>query len=217
MTGPAAPARSLASLLDEQAPLPAPRAAAVMSAVGDQAVRALATGANLTDLGPEQVLLHEDRSISFDLGRAPGAGGAATGVAVGACVGRMFFHALTGRPPLGADDAFEPHLTAQLEPRTIALLSSSCSDAPGQWPGAATWAQEFAHIAGPLRAPEPPSVRAQRRRRQLVIGLALTILALISVVVVLAAPGWWADATEPTDEGGLAADRPVVDQPLARS
>ncbi len=191
--------RTLAELVDAEAPLPPTRAAAVMTAV----VRALAAGPahgeQVTDLMAESVILSEDGSATVTSGAAP------DGVAAGAGVGRLLFQLLVGRRPFATDDAFEPHVTNSFPPSTVALLSRSFSDSPGQWPAVADWAAELSRIAGAHAPAEPPRVVAARRRRQVLIALALALLVLISVTVVLLAPGWWDAATDEEGRSGPAA------------
>jgi hypothetical protein len=177
-----------------------------LAAVADEVVRRERAGRGPVDLRSTDVQLHADGSVTID---PPATHPDGPGVDPGAALGRLLFQMMVGRPPLSADDAFEPHLRSRLEPSTIALVSSSCSDAPGQWPPAAAWSAELTRIAGPLLAPPAPRRVASERRRRAVLAIALAVLAAVSLVVVLAAPSWWADAT---DEGGS-----TVDQPLARS
>jgi hypothetical protein len=108
----------------------------------------------------------------------------------------MLFELLTGRPPLGRDDAFEPVVRSALSPRVSGLLARSFSEAPGQWPDAATWCEALEAEAGPMAPPLPPKVANRLRRRRLLLVAGLVLLALATLVVVLLAPTWWDSATE---------------------
>lgn len=186
--------------------MPIRRCAPVLAAVADEVVRRQHAGRGPAVLQAAAIRLHADGSVTID---PPADHPAAPGLDPGAALGRLLFELLVGRPPLSPQDAFEPHLRTQLEPSTIALVSSSCSDAPGQWPSAGDWSAELTRIAGPLVAPPAPRRVAGERRRRAILTVALAVLAAVSLAVVLAAPSWWNDAT---DEGGWAAT-----QPLARS
>lgn len=201
--------RSLASLVHDEAPLGARRAAAVLVPVARELARPRAPGdVPHTDVSSSRVLLGEDGSVRID-GR-----GAPDGVSAGAGVGRLLFELLVGRPPLSADDAAEPHLQASLAPSTVALLLRSCTDAPGQWPSVEDWQHELARIAGPMSPPLPPDQVVAHRRRARWIAVALVALVLISVAVLVLAPRWWDTATE---DGALGAAAPSGAQPFERS
>ena len=202
--------RSLATLVHDEAPLGARRAAAVLVPVAHELARPLPPGdAPPTDVTSSRVLVGEDGSALIE-GR-----GAPDGVGAGASIGRLLFELLVGRPPLSAEDAAEPHLQASLPPSTVALLLRSCTDAPGQWPSIEEWQHELARIAGPMSPPPPPAQVAAHRRRARWIAVALLVLVLISVAVLVLAPRWWDAAT---DDGALGAvERSVVAQPFERS
>jgi hypothetical protein len=201
--------RSLASLVHDEAPLGARRAAAVLVPVARELARPRAPGdAPDTDVSSSRVVLGEDGSVRIDGTGAP------DGVSAGAGIGRLLFELLVGRPPLSADDAAEPHLQASLAPSTVALLLRSCTDAPGQWPSVEDWQHELARIAGPMSPPPPPDQVAAHRRRARWIAVALATLVLISVAVLVLAPRWWDAATE---EGAPGAAAPSDAQPFERS
>lgn len=186
--------------------MPIRRCAPVLAAVADEVVRRQRAGRGPAVLQAADIRLHADGSVTID---PPADRSAERDLDAGAALGRLLFQMLVGRPPLSPQDAFEPHLRTQLEPSTIALVSSSCSEAPGQWPSADDWSAELTRISGPLVTPPAPRRVAGERRRRAVLAVALAVLAAVSLAVVVAAPSWWSDAT---DEGGV-----VVDQPLARS
>ncbi len=176
-------------MVRDEAPLAPRRAASVLVAVCRELELLTSSGTAVTDLSAGRIELAGDGSARIE----PGA--ARTGVAAGAGVGRLLFELLVGRPPLGAEDAFEPHLTSTLPASTVALLARSCSDAPGQWPSVADWSAELARVAGGQAPAEPPQRTAARRRRRTAVVLAVVALVVLSVVVVALAPRWWDDAT----------------------
>jgi hypothetical protein len=118
------------------------------------------------------------------------------GTTAGASIGRLLFELLTGRAPLGRDDAFEPVVRAALSPAVSALLARSFSDSPGQWPDARTWRDALEAEAGPMAPPLPPAVAARLHRRRLLLMAGVALLVLATLVVVLLAPSWWDAATE---------------------
>lgn len=201
--------RSLASLVHDEAPLGARRAAAVLVPLARELARPCAPGtAPHTDLTSSRVLLGEDGSVRIDGYGAP------DGVSAGAGIGRLLFELLVGRPPLSADDAAEPHVQASLSPSTVALLLRSCTDAPGQWPAVEDWQHELAVVAGAMSPPPPPGQMAAHRRRSRWIVAALVALVLISVAVLVLAPRWWDAAT---DDGALGGPGSPGGQTFERS
>ena len=189
-------ARTMDELIAADAPLPPGRALALMVAV-TRTVAALDPERAPSRLEADQVRLHEDGSVSFEVPRRDEpAGSPAPEPELGASIGRLLFALLAGRPPVGRDDAFEPTLRAALAPSTCALIARSASEAPGQWPDVEEWTTELAHVAGTIAPPLPaPERRRARRRRALLVG-ALVLLALVSILVVWLAPRWWDAATD---------------------
>jgi hypothetical protein len=200
--------RSLASLVHDDAPLPARRAAAVLVPLARELARPLsAADAPPTDVTSERVRMCEDGSVLID-GR-----GAPDGVGAGACLGRLLFELMVGRAPLSSSDAAEPHLQASLPPSAVALLLRSCTDSPGQWPAVEEWQHELARLAGPMSPPLPARELAAQRRRARWIAVALVALLVISAAVLVLAPRWWDAAT---DDGASGAEVGVA-QPFERS
>lgn len=189
--------RTLASLVHDDAPLAPRRAASVMVAVCRELERADAAGHPCTDVTAAAVRLAPDGSVRI------GRSGSADGVSAGASVGRLLFELLVGRPPLGTEDAFEPHLQASLAPPVVAMVARSCAGSPGQWPSVAEWSVQLGALAGGQAPPLPPRRVMAIRRRRVAIAVALALLLAVSVVVVVLAPRWWDDATR--DEAGLPA------------
>ena len=187
--------RTLASLVLHEAPLPPRRAASVMVAVCRELERLEAAGTTVTDLDAERVELDADGSVQILPGGDP------DGVAAGAGVGRLLFELSVGRPPLGSEDAFEPHLTRSMSPGTVSLLARSASGAPGQWPTLSDWSAALGAAAGGQAPPEPPAAIAARRRRRAGITVAAVLLVAVSVVVLVLAPRWWDDATREEGHG----------------
>jgi len=222
-------ARTLASLVRAESPLPARRAAAVLLPVVRQLRRDEAAGRHIADLRSQEVLLSTDGSVQIRrvVSRSPGpdmasepeiASGPEMGrapemerapemtigqeVAAGACVGRLMVELLVGRPALGRDDALEPHITSSLPMRTTTLLARSCDDVSGQWPDLEQWATELATLAGAAAAPLAPAELASRRRRRIGLVVGTAILVALSVAAVILAPRWWDAAT--SEEGSPA-------------
>lgn len=212
--------RTLASLAAEEAPLSPRRAAAVMVAVVRELERRDAAGPTDDPLRADDVVLAADGSVQVAGDGRPSGDGDRSGVSAGAAVGRMLFLLLVGRPPLGPDDAFEPHLRASLPAPAVALLARSCSPAPGQWPSVHDWAEPLADLAGGQAPPRPAAEVARLRRRRRLVAVAVVALLVISAVVVLLAPRWWDAAT--TDESGHGLAGPphtsvALPQPRATS
>ncbi len=119
-------------LIAADAPLPPGRALALMVAV-TRTVAALDPERAPSRLEADQVRLHEDGSVSFEVPRThEPAGSPAPEPELGASIGRLLFALLTGRAPVGRDDAFEPTLRAALAPSTCALIARLCLGGP--WP-----------------------------------------------------------------------------------
>lgn len=204
--------RSLAEVVDAEAPVPARRACSIMVAVARELAAGEQAGWDRGSLDAARVQLARDGSVEV-LGEpgarlhAPDPGDPEAprpGTAAGASIGRLLFELLTGRPPLGRDDAFEPVVTATLSRDVCALLARSFSDAPGQWPDAATWRDALESQVGPMAPPLPPAVVNRLRRRRLLLIAGVVLLVAATLVVLLLAPAWWDSATE-----GAAA---LVDQ-----
>ena len=195
--------RTLAELVDTEAPVPAARATSIMVAVARELAAAEAAGWERGEVVPAQVALAGDGSVEIGGPRgsrlAPAdpedADAPRPGTAAGASIGRMLFELLTGRPPLGRDDAFEPVVLSALSPRVSGLLARSFSDAPGQWPDAVTWRDALEAEAGPMAPPLPPTVANRLRRRRLLLIAGLVLLAVATLVVLVLAPSWWDSAT----------------------
>lgn len=198
--------RSLASLVHEEAPLPVRRAAAILVPVAAVLHPQVSAGEQHDDVTAARVLLGDDGSVLIEAGVDVDAGGGVAGVGAGACLGRLLFELLVGRPPLSIDDVVQPHLQSVLAPSTISLLVRSCASSPGQWPTVEQWRTELSALAGGLAPPPPPAQEGARRRRRLLLTLALAALVAISLAVVLAAPAWWDAAT--SDDGALGGSAP---------
>jgi hypothetical protein len=183
----------------DDAPLTPRRAASVMVAVTRELEHLDPTGKSPIDLRADRIELAADGSV-----RITGTG-TPHGVTAGAGVGRLLFELLVGRPPLGSEDAFEPHLCEALNPSTVSLLARSASPSPGQWPTVADWSAELALVAGGQAPPEPPSRATSKRRRRLALAVTLLLLASVTVLVLLLAPGWWDAATTEDSAGSTSA------------
>ncbi len=181
--------RTLASLVEERAPLGPRRAAAVLLPVTREVQRAERRGATPTDLSATDVILDVDGSA-----RVRG-DGPSNGIVPGACVGRLFLELLVGRPPLGREDALEPHLTSSLDPATLSLVARSCGDVPGQWPTTSEWIEVLDRLAGSGATPLSPAERSATRRGRVAVIIAVTVLVAVSAIVLVLAPRWWDDAT----------------------
>lgn len=205
--------RSLASLVEDESPVPVRRAGAVVLAIALAVQRSFAGGTAVGALGAADVSVHADGSV--DLAPSPVGspdaprwssettpGSDAPGPA-GASIGRLLFELLIGRAPLGREDAFEPAITDALAPEACALMARSCSDAAGQWPSVDEWIGPLEELAGGQAAPLPPSVVARHRTRRAVLAAGVVVLAAASIGSVLMAPTWWDHVNRtPTHEGG---------------
>ena len=209
--------RSLADLVHAEAPVPASRTTSIMVAVSRELAAAESAGWDRGEITADRVALDADGSVEV-------AGPQGTrltpldpadpdaprpGTAAGASIGRLLFELLTGRPPLGRADAFEPVVLASLSPSVSGLLARSFSDSPGQWPDAATWLEALEVEAGPMAPPLPPAVANRLRRRRLLLVAGLVLLAVATVLVLVLAPSWWDSATEGAAE--------LLDQPARTS
>ena len=203
----------MAEVIASDAPVPAGRALAIMTAVSRTA-GSLDPDSAPTRVTPDQVRLHEDGSVSLSGAAHSVEADHSTGPPpepeLGASIGRLLFALLVGREPVDREDAFEPALRAALPPSTCALIARSASEAPGQWPDVEEWTAELTRVAGALAPPVPAPERRRLRRRRGVLVAALVLLGALSVVVVWSAPRWWDSATD--DEGSLppAGPAPVV-------
>lgn len=196
--------RSLADVVDAEAPVPARRACSIMVAVARELELAEQGGWDRGALDASRVQLSRDGSVDVvgeqgsrlhpaDAGDpdAP-----RPGTAAGASIGRLLFELLAGRPPLGRDDAFEPVVRSTLSRDVCGLLARSFSDAPGQWPDAATWRAALEAQVGPMAPPLPPAMASRLRRRRLLVIAGALLLVAATLVVLLLAPSWWDSATE---------------------
>lgn len=185
----AAPSRTFASVVSDDAPLRPGRAAAVMLAVTEAAVEIRRTGRYAGPLHAEQIELRADggvrlRDAGLELADADGTDPAASSI------GRRLVELLTGRAPTGRDDALHLATSAQLPPPIVSLVVRSVSTDAAAWPTLTEWHAALSQFAGPHAAAPAPGLRRSRRRRvALVVGGAVT-LAAVSIAVVLAAPRW---------------------------
>lgn len=191
--------RCVRDLVEEDAPLVPSRALAVAVAVARHLewIEEGGTDPGILDSRSIQVAADGSVRIATDApGRGPvrvtAPGSPDPGTGGGATIGRLLVELLTGRPPLGREDAFEPVVTGALSAAACSLVARSISDAPGQWPDAATWRRALEAASGGQAPPLPPAdaARARRRRAAAIAGLVLLVAA--TVVVLVLAPRWWA-------------------------
>lgn len=203
----AAGERRLSELILTEAPLPAPRALALMVAVSRQ-VLSTAPAATPHRLTATEVRLHADGSVTFDPEPAPDpTESAQQDDEIGAAIGRLLFELMVGRAPLDRSEAFEPVIRAALPASVCSLLARSFSDAPGQWPTLDEWAVELEAAAGGQAPPIPAPERRALRRRSVLLVAALVALIAATVLVLVLAPGWW-DAATDDDAAPLSASVP---------
>ncbi len=197
--------RTLAAVIAEEAPV-SPRRALALAAGVTRSLSALDAATAPSVVTADEIELHEDGTIRYvaEPDRPPSGD---EDPELGAAVGRFLHALLTGREPLGREDAHEPALVAALPSSTCALIARSASEAPGQWPSLAEWSVELAAVAGAVAPPPPESEIRRRRRRRTVLTAALVALVALSAIVVWLAPGWWDDAT---DEGSIAPSGQLV-------
>lgn len=194
--------RSLQDVVDTEAPVPPARATAIAVAVARHLESLESAGLDAGSVDASRVLLAADGSVAITGvggGRRPDAdeaGGGTLGTEGGASVGRLLFELLTGRPPLGREDAHEPAVTTALTPELCALLARSFSDAPGQWPDAHTWRCALESEIGGLAPPLTPRQAATARRRRVLVALGMAVLVTATVVILLLAPRWWDSLSE---------------------
>lgn len=186
--------RRLDELVRSEAPLGSRRAASVMVAVAREAARLEAAGRPVGPIGAEQVRLCADASVVLEPGATSHEG------AGGASLGALLFELLTGRPPLGREDAYEPAVIASLSPTLRALMARSLSDAPGQWPTAQEWSDSLEAEVGGLAPPLAPRAAARELRRRRLVVLGMAVLLAASLAAVLLAPRW----LDSLDEGASA-------------
>ena len=192
--------RTLATLVQAEAPIAPRRAAAIVLAVARRLQDAPGTVGPSGVLASGRVHLHGDGSVAIDAVPAgqQAAASAATlttnatpSSAAGAAIGRLLFELLVGRPPLDRADALEPAITVALPPHDAALLARSCSELEGQWPDLEQWIDVLVRLAGGQATDPTPAERSARRRRQTLLGLGVALLVAVTVAVILLAPLWW--------------------------
>ena len=192
--------RTLATLVQREAPIALRRAAAIVLAVARRLHDAPGTVDPSGVLVSERVHLHRDGAVSIEAlpaeqraarSEAMLLTSATPSSAAGAAVGRLLFELLVGRPPLDRADAFEPAITAALDPHDAALLARSCSELEGQWPDLEQWIDVLGRLAGGQATDPTPAERAARRRRQTLLGLGVAVLVAVTLAVILLAPVWW--------------------------
>lgn len=208
------PSGTIAKIAAEHAPLDPRHAAALVLGTVDAAVHSRPSDLP-SRLNPDLIEVDERQKIHLlhdgdPGGRAsPHAQGVHDAEHLGADVGELLFLLLVGRPPRGAEDAFEPHIRASLSPQLVSLLARACSSAPGQWPMATEWIGPLQSFLGSASRLSAPRHTAARRRRNAITAAALVALILVSAIVLWMTPRWWDTATE----GGFGSCRTAIRYP----
>lgn len=191
----AATRRTLASLIESEAPVRTPRAAAVMLAVSEEAVRRRSRGHPPFRLEADRVVLHADGSV--ELGEPTeahdpiddpvhGTNGDATHDATAASVGVLLIELAAGRAPIDRADAAHLATGARLAPDVVSLVVRSAGE-PAHWPSLTEWHEALVEIAGAHAAPTAPGLRRARALRLVLVAVGVTALAAISAGLVVAA------------------------------
>jgi hypothetical protein len=211
MTGPAAH-RTLAGLVDDEAPLPGPRACSIMVAVARDAERIERSGRHLGPISADEVELRADGTAVIRGAHShqqrqtgdPGHEGDRPSPAA-ASIGQLLFLLISGRLPLGTEDAFEPAARDAFSAEVCSLLARSISQAPGQWPGVGEWRRTLEEEAGALAPPLPRRVLLGRTARRVLLGVGVALLTGATIAALLLAPGWW----DSLEEGSTSPSTPV--------